>query len=362
MQIIADRRALHRIPETEWDLPKTSRYLTESLQKLSCQVFSPVGDAVCAWFDFGRSKTLAFRSDMDALPVAEQTGLSFASTHPGKMHACGHDGHMAMLLELARQIDGLETLDRNILLIFQPAEETPGGAKILCDTGLLEKYRVETIFGMHLWPELEPGKIYSRKGPMMARASEVTVEIQGKSSHIGRADRGIDATAAAVAFYNGAAELERSVPAGIYRLLKFGKFTSGTARNAISAYARLEGTLRVFDDGLFEKLRDGLYGLVQTVEESTGSSVSIHMSQGYPAVCNPEDLYDRVAEITPILPLEKPSMVAEDFSWYQRRIPGILFFLGAGQTPSLHATNFDFDEAILQKGADFFLYLAKNFR
>ena len=362
MQIIADRRALHQIPEIQWELPKTAQYLKNSLQKLSCEVLTPVGDAVCAWFDFGAEKTLAFRSDMDALPVAEQTGLSFASTHPGMMHACGHDGHMAMLLELARQIDKLTSLDRNILLIFQPAEESPGGAKILCDTGILENYKVEAIFGMHLWPELEPGKAHSCKGPMMACASEVTVEITGKSSHIGRADRGIDATAAAVAFYNGAAELERSVPEGVYRLLKFGKFSSGTARNAIAAHARLEGTLRVFDDALFDQLRKGLYDLAEAVEKSTGAKVSVHLREGYPVVNNPEDLYDKVAALAPILPIGKPSMVAEDFSWYQRHVPGILFFLGVGNTPSLHATNFDFDESVLQEGADFFLHLAKNFR
>ena len=132
MQIIADRRYLHTIPELGRELPKTTQYVMQTLEPLSCRVFCPIECGVCAWFDFGADKAIAFRADMDALPIQEKTGLEFSSRHPGKMHACGHDGHMAMLLELARQLDRLEWLDRNVLLIFQPGEETPGGAEDIC--------------------------------------------------------------------------------------------------------------------------------------------------------------------------------------------------------------------------------------
>ena len=122
------RRALHQIPETGWEVSKTAAYLRQVLQKLPCTVFSPVGEAVCAYFDFGRRETAAFRSDMDALPVTEQTGLPFASTHPGKMHACGHDAHMAMLLGFAEALAARQDAPCNVLLIFEPAEESTGGA------------------------------------------------------------------------------------------------------------------------------------------------------------------------------------------------------------------------------------------
>ena len=154
MQIMEDRRALHRIPELDRDLPKTTAYLKNALQELKCQVFSPVDGSVCAWFDFGAADAIAFRSDADALPIQEQTGLSFASTHPGKMHACGHDGHMAILLELARRLDKIQTLHHNVLLVFQPAEETTGGARDICASGIFKKYKVKAIFGLHLWPGL----------------------------------------------------------------------------------------------------------------------------------------------------------------------------------------------------------------
>ena len=148
MQIYTDRHALHRIPELELHLPKTQEYLKQALSSLSCHVFSPMGSALCAWFDFGAEEAIAFRADMDALPISEKTGAEYASTHPGVMHACGHDGHMAILLELARRLDAKENLPHNVLLIFQPGEESPGGAKGICETGVLEEYGVKTVFGL----------------------------------------------------------------------------------------------------------------------------------------------------------------------------------------------------------------------
>ena len=122
MQIYTDRHALHRIPELELELPKTQAYLKESLSSLSCQVFSPFASGLCAWFDFGAEEAIAFRADLDALPISEKTGADYASTHPGIMHACGHDGHMAILLELARRLDRMKDVKHNVLLTFQPGE------------------------------------------------------------------------------------------------------------------------------------------------------------------------------------------------------------------------------------------------
>jgi hippurate hydrolase len=361
-QIIQDRRALHAIPEVQWDLPLTSEYVKNSLKGLKCQVFSPADMAVCAFFDFGADHAIGFRADMDALPVSEMTGLPFASTHPGKMHACGHDGHMAILLELARRLDKKENLPHNVLLIFQPAEESPGGAKIICDTGVLARYKVQYVFGLHLWPALEKGAVFSRVNELMSRASEVSVDIYGKSTHIGNAAAGIDATAAAAEFYRLAREAEADFPEDVFRLLNFGKFQSGTARNALSAYARLEGSLRAFQDDVFDKLLRSLRDAVTAVESKFGCRVEITMSEGYPAVMNPSDVCRRVRNAAAFRELEEPSMTAEDFAWYQRFVPGMFFFLGLGDSPALHTVNFDFDDEILLKGADFFEKLAENFQ
>ena len=360
IRIIQNRRALHQIPELDRQLPLTIGYLTSELEGLGCTLFSPVDGSLCAWFDFGADSAIAFRADMDALPIEEKTGAAWASRHPGRMHACGHDGHMAILLELARRLSKRKRLQKNILLVFQPAEEATGGAKPICDTGVFAEYNVEAIFGLHLWPGLEKGKIFSRPGEMMSRSAELDVDIFGKSAHIGRSWEGIDATEAACAFLQKAYELERSVPGEIRRLLKFGKLQSGTVRNALSAHARMEGGLRAFSDEVFFGLRDRLLEIAKEVERQFGCEVKVHTSNGYPAIDNPQWLCDRVYSIAPFEYLEEPSMTTEDFSWYQRYVPGMFFFLGLGENPALHSDNFDFDESVLPLGADFFERIAEG--
>ena len=355
-----DRRALHQIPELDRQLDQTISYLRGELEELGCQLFSPIDGSLCAWFDFGAEKAIAFRADMDALPIEEKTGAEYASRHPGRMHACGHDGHMAIALELARRLSTKQHLSRNVLLVFQPAEEATGGAKPICDTGVFDQYRVEAIFGLHLWPGLEKGRIFSKPGEMMSRSAELDVDIYGKSAHIGRSWEGIDATEAACVFLQKAYELERSVPADIRRLLKFGHIQSGTVRNAISAHARMEGGLRAFSDEVFFGLRDRLLEIAKEIEAQFGCTVKVHTSNGYPAIHNPTELHDKVYAIAPFEHLEEPSMTTEDFSWYQRYVPGMFFFLGLGDSPALHSDNFDFDESVLNIGADFFEKIAEG--
>lgn len=361
MQIIEDRRQLHRIPELELQLPKTMAYLRSSLESLSCHIFSPVAHSLCAWFDFGAEDAIAFRADCDALPIQEQNHCDFASTHPGRMHACGHDGHMSILLELARRLDAKKALRHNVLLIFQAGEESPGGAQDICNSGVLEKYGVKAIFGLHLWPALEKGEVFSRKNELMSHASEVTVDIYGKSCHLAKASDGIDTMSAAVELHRQVAQAEQDFPPHIYRMLKFGRMQCGTARNAVAAHARLEGSLRAFQDEVFDSLKTSLYTIASNVEQQFGCKIQITMSQGYPAVMNPDDLYDRICAIVPIRQLDEPTMTAEDFSCYQRCVPGVFFFLGLGDSPALHSDHFHFDESILMKGAHLFETIADNF-
>ena len=360
MQITENRRALHQIPELDRSLPKTMAYLTGQLEPLRCTVFSPMESSLCAWFDFGQSSAIAFRADADALPIQETGSCPYKSTHAGKMHACGHDGHMAVLLELARRLNEKETYPHNVLLVFQPAEETTGGAKDLCDTGIFRKYGVKAIFGLHLWPGLAKGSIASRKGELMSRSCEVNVDIYGKTAHIAKAIEGNDALAAAVTFYSRVTAMEQAMPKQVFRLLKFGKLISGQARNALSDHTHMEGSLRAFQDESFNALRDGMLAIARDVEQETGCRIDVAMNEGYPAVINPDELYCRVRNAVSFDELELPSMTAEDFSWYQKYMPGVFFFLGTGDTPALHAANFDFDEEILLKGADFFEELGEK--
>lgn len=361
-RVIQFRRDLHRIPELDRDLPETLAYLTSVLGPLRCTLSTPIPGALCAFFDFGKADAIAFRSDADALPIQEKTGLAFASCHPGKMHACGHDAHMAMVLDLAVWLNGQQDLPHNVLLLFQPAEETTGGAKDLCQSGILEAHHVRCVFGLHLWPELPAGVIASRKRELMSRSCEVSVTVTGRSSHIAKAQEGLDALAAGVEFYRRAVALEAALPPTVYRLLKFGRMESGTVRNAVSGKTVLLGSLRAFEDDIFFSLQDGLRSIAKEVEAETGCTIDVHTNDGYPAVWNPDGLYDQVkAAGISFAELTDPVMISEDFSWYQRHLPGLFFFLGCGPSPALHADDFRFDEAILAKGAALWREIAEKF-
>ena len=345
MTLKEHRRALHRIPEIGWETYKTAAYLKSVLQGLPCQVFSPIEGAVCAFFNFGQEESVAFRADMDALPIFEETGASYASRHEGRMHACGHDGHMAIVLGLAEYLATAEKLDKNVLLIFQPAEETTGGAKPLCDTGLLEKYNVESIYGLHLWPALSKGTVTPGQ---MARSCEFTVEITGKSAHIAHWRQSCDALFTAAQLLERFYALAEDKPC----ILRFGKMDSGEVRNAVSDRSLLEGSLRCFDDRLFAQLQEGLAEIAARLSEESGCKINLSYSHGYPPISNNEALLQRARERFP-MENAKPSFTTEDFSYYQRCVPGVFFWLGTGGEP-LHSSRFDFDENLLHKGLDLF--------
>ena len=244
-------------------------------------------------------------------------------------------------------------------MIFQPAEETTGGAKDLCQSGVFEQYNVTCLFGLHLWPALPAGVVASRKKEMMSRSCEVSVTITGRSSHIAKAEEGLDALAAGVEFYRRAVALEKELSPDIYRLLKFGRMESGTVRNAVSGKTVLLGSLRAFQDEVFFGLQDGLRAIGRDIEKETGCTVDVHANDGYPAVWNPDELFDRVRNAgVDFELLDKPVMISEDFSWYQRHLPALFFFLGCGPAPALHADDFTFDESILTVGADFWKEIA----
>ncbi len=352
MDIIGHRRALHRIPELDRNLPRTMEYLKNAL--CGCEILEAAG-SLCAFFDFGKDDAIAFRSDADALPISENTGAAYSSQIPGQMHACGHDGHMAILLELARRLKDKKTLPHNILLIFQCAEETTGGARPLCETGVLEKYNVKAIFGLHLWPGLAKGKIFSKPGAVMCSSREIHVQIQGRSAHVAKADEGLDALAAGVEFYRAVQKIDEDEPA--WHLLKLCKMESGTVCNAISGHTTLEGTLRSYDDAVSARLVQALHKLCADCK----LPVTLRMTEGYPAVCNPQELFEKVSKIVKICELPAPAMTAEDFSHYQKHIPGLFVFLGLGDVPALHRADFDFDDSVLTVGADFFEKLAEEF-
>lgn len=355
------RRDLHRIPELDDDLPRTIAYVRSVFSGLSCDVLEPCKGAVCAFFDLGRAETVAIRADMDALPIDEASGAAFSSEHPGRMHACGHDGHMAMALAAATWVDRVARgadavvragqLPRNVLFVFQPAEETTGGAKRVCESGVFERYRVTRIFGMHLWPDLPAGSLASRPGPLLARSSETTVTFHGVSSHIAKWRDGRDALGAAARFVVGSKWLSRKLEQDEPFLLRFGHMTAGTVRNAVAGQARVEGSLRVFSDDMFARAQDEVRALAKTAADEEGCTFDLHFSEGYPPVVNDGTLFGEAAQALPELErVPEPLLIAEDFAFYQRSLPGVFFLLGTGTGIPLHADTFNFDERVLLRG------------
>ena len=357
--VVEYRRALHQIPELDDQLPETLNFVRSRLEALPLTLSSPIPGSLCAYLDAGQSETVAFRADLDALPVLEQTGLPFASRHAGTMHACGHDGHTAIALALVEYAAARrEHLPRNVLFVFQPAEETTGGAQRICQSGIFSRYHVVRIFGLHLWPGLPEGSVWCRPGPQMARSSEISFYAQGRSVHISRYPEGRDALLAGAEFLRRAytmaeEELEPEVP----RVLRFGKMTSGTVCNAISGQTELLGSLRSFSDDSFNYMTRRLREIADQVAHTSGCQVRLEISEGYPPVCNHAGLYDTLCAAlgsdAPRL-LEEPALAAEDFSFYQQVLPGVFFFLGVGNSDPLHAPTYRFDdERVLPCGVEF---------
>ena len=381
------RRDLHRIPELDFDLPQTISYIEGVLAPLSCEIVHPCKSCVCAFFDAGAHKTTAIRADMDALPIAEATGAAFASAHLGRMHACGHDGHMAMALTAATYVDRSlrehpESLGRNVLFVFQPAEETTGGAKTVCESGVFEHYAVDRIFGFHVWPDLPAGTLASCAGPLLARSSETHIHIHGTSIHIAKtygvpAEESHDAALTAAKFLVAERELMDRLGAEEPCICKFGLVEAGTVCNAVAGEAHIAGSLRVFTDDMFDRAREGIRRALDDACTATGCTYDIDFAEGYPPVDNDRDLFDAIAPALPEMQVvEEPLLIAEDFAFYQRHLPGVFFLLGTGvpagtdnavdaegcptyATSALHTDTMLFDENILLKGLDVYKRLLK---
>ena len=387
------RRDLHRIPELDFDLPQTTAYVEQVLGALSCEVTRPFRSCVCAFFEAGARKATAIRADMDALPIIEATGVAFHSTHAGCMHACGHDSHMAMALTAAVLVDRRlregageagqpgepADLPRNVLFVFQPAEETTGGAKIVCESGVFERYHADRVFGFHVWPDLPAGTVYSRSGALLARSSETHIAIHGESTHIAKTygvddAHSHDAMLAAARFVVRERELMERLGAEEPCICKFGELTAGTVCNAVAGEARIAGSLRVFSDAMFDRARNEIRDLLRDCCEGTGCTFDLDFAEGYPPVDNDRALYALASRALDgrdgaprLRDLADPLLIAEDFAFYQRHLPGVFFLLGVGApaageprmelrdvqpyaTSALHTDGLMFDERLLLPG------------
>lgn len=370
-EVIDIRRRLHRIPEPGLQEHETTAFICEALNKMGIKSeIGPGGTGATAYLEFEPgAPAVAFRADIDALSVEEQTGAEYCSQNKGYMHACGHDGHAAILLGFAKLIKQLgPELRKNVLLIFQPAEEGPGGAETIVNAGILGKYNVSCIFGLHIYPEIEEGKIGSRAGAMMAQTGEFDLFIKGRSCHGAMPHKGIDALVAASDLVMALNTIvSRCIDPVEPAVVTVGKMVCGERRNVIAAEAALEGTIRAFGEDTYNTLKSRIIKIFESVCATYGCVGAYEFRDMYPAVSNDQVLYgllkDSVGkeDITEL----KPLALAEDFSYYQKKVPGLYFMLGArnqekGFVHPLHSNKFNFNEDILISGIQMFYNLIRS--
>ena len=364
------RRDLHKIPELGLKEYKTSAYIREKLTSFGItelETWLETG-VVAVIRGKGKKEAVAFRADMDALPVTEQTGCDFTSEHVGCMHACGHDGHVTVLLGFAKYLqEHKDELENDVVLIFQPAEEGPGGAQLLVDAGLFEKHPVRCIIGCHIFPQVPQGKVACRKGAMMARNGEVDVHIYGESAHGAQPQLGHDAVLAAGAVITGLHTiLSRNVSPLGSGVLTFGAIHGGEACNIIAKEVKLEGTMRAFSDEAYETMTKRVQEVASGIAAGYGCKGEAVFRHMYRVVDNDLKLVELLQEVAEDNYEETPPyMLAEDFSLYLQKVPGMFFFLGSGNaekgyTHSLHSAQFQFDEEILALGVETYAKLLKK--
>ncbi|CAL5224261.1 g6919 [Coccomyxa viridis] len=359
------RRHLHTIPELLYDLPKTSEYIRSQLDKFSIAYKHPIAETgILATIGKGEPK-FALRTDMDALPIEEAVDVDFRSTHPGKMHACGHDTHMAMLLGAATLLKAREAeLPGTVLLLFQPAEEGGAGGKRFVEEGTLEG--VLGIHGIHVWPALPAGLITSRDGTIMAAADRFWVNITGRGGHAAMPHLSIDPVVAAsqvvVALQPLVSRETSPTDSAVVSVCEFN--TGPGASNVISDAVSLSGTLRALTNTHFEHMRNRVTEVIEGTAKLHGCTAEVKWSaQAYIPTVNDAKMVSVVEEAATKLVgadrwqrLAEPTMAGEDFGFLADAVPGAFTFLGirnedAGSVHGLHTARFQMDEAQMPLGA-----------
>lgn len=372
--VIAIRRHLHENPEIGLSEFKTSDFIAAKLEELGYEVTRGLAKTgVVATLRNGSStRSVGIRADIDALPITEETGADHSSKNTGVMHACGHDGHTAMLLGAAKILAGRKNFDGTLHLIFQPAEENFGGARIMIEDGLFDRFPCDAVFGMHNDPGLAFGKVFVKDGPLMAAVDEARITVNGRGGH------GAEPQAASDPIVAGASiimALQTVVSRNVHPLdqavVTVGAFNAGIASNVIPERAQMAITIRSFDPGVRDLLEERIRGIAEGQAASYGMSVTIDYERGYEATVNHaaetdfvRSLAGKVVGAENVIEIERPMMGAEDFAYMLAARPGSYFFLGTAKTnndPSLHHPKFDFNDDIIPTGVNLWVELAETY-
>ncbi|KXG74618.1 M20 metallopeptidase family protein [Thermotalea metallivorans] len=360
-EIIQTRRMLHQIPEGGFEEYKTSAFVAGKLREYGIEVYEGIAKTGVIGYFKGTvgDQTIAFRADMDALSVEEKTNLPFQSIHKGMMHACGHDAHMAILLGFAKYLsENREKVKWNVVFLFQPAEEGPGGAAPMIEEGIISKFQIDKVMGLHVFPEVPEGKLACRPGPLMAQTGEFDIKITAQSGHGAIPHKAIDGVVVAANLIMAYQSIiSRNIDPVEGAVLTIGKMWGGERRNIIAGEVVLEGTIRAFSEETFRRIQHRMKEIADGMALSYQCRIEIIFRDMYPAVWNHEEMYKQLKAAVgeENMDMIAPQMIAEDFSYFQKKVPGLFFFLGtrneaAGYVHPLHSCYFSFHEDILLTG------------
>ncbi|QYO77466.1 M20 aminoacylase family protein [Devosia salina] len=371
-EIAAWRRDLHAHPEVLFDVHRTAGIVADKLREFGCdEVVTGLGRTGVVAIIKGRgagNRTIGLRADMDALPMTEKTGLPHASTMPGKMHACGHDGHTAMLLGAAKYLAETRNFDGRVALIFQPAEEGGGGGKVMIEDGLIEKFDIAEVYGMHNWPGMPVGTFGIRAGGIMAATDRFYIDIVGKGGHAARPQVTIDPIIVAAQMVTALQTIvSRNLDPLDSAVLSVTMVEAGEADNVISRTAKITGTVRTLDGGVQDFIEARLDEFVPQFAQSFGAEASVRYARGYPVTVNAPEQTEFAASVArdivgaaQVDDDAAPSMGGEDFSFMLNERPGAYIFLGNGDSTELHTDTYDFNDEAIPVGVSYWVRLVEK--
>jgi hippurate hydrolase len=365
------RHDFHQYPELLYDVHRTAGKVAEMLKSFGCdEVVTGIGRTGVVGVIRGKkqgSKVLGLRADMDALPLEEITGLPYTSKTPGKMHACGHDGHTSMLLGAARHLCETRNFGGTAVVIFQPAEEGGAGARAMIDDGLLERWNIQEVYGMHNYPGIELGTFAVKSGPLMAAADRISIDIEGVGGHAARPHKAIDTVLVGCAILNGLQQIvARNVDPLESAVISIPMFQAGHTDNVIPQTAHLRGTSRSYNPKIQDLVEKRIGEVVEHTAKAYGAKATLTYRRDYPVVVNTTKEAEFASKVAGEIVSESnvrpavPVMGAEDFAFMLQKRPGAFIFMGNGESANLHHPAYDFNDKAIPFGTSYWVRLVEN--
>jgi hippurate hydrolase len=373
-EITAWRRDIHEHPEVLFDTHRTSALVAAKLREFGCdEVVEGIGRTGVVGVIRGRStgsgRVIGLRADMDALPMSETTGLPYASKIPGAMHACGHDGHTAMLLGAARYLTETRNFDGTAVVIFQPAEEGGGGGREMVEDGMMDRFGIQEVYGMHNHPGLAVGDFFLRPGPMMAASDLFSIEVIGRGGHAAQPHNAVDPVVVASQIVIGLQTLvSRDIDPLKSAVVSVTSFrTESETFNVIPERVHLRGTTRALDPEVQDRIEARFHALVSGIAAAHGAIARIDYVRNYPVTRNSEAQTRFAARVAAEIVGEArvdteavPMMGAEDFSFMLNARPGAFIFVGNGDTAKVHHPAYDFNDELIPYGCSYWAKLIET--